>query len=460
LDGAKSVIRKWDHQKAIWRSSKNPSLTRRLAFSLLVSLLAVLILATATAAITSYLQSSEIQDETLLSVAHLVNTNQIGSPYDSTVFKDDDYDDGVRVWEIGGPYRPGFKIDQSIADGFHTIKARHRLWRIYVTQNKTTNKRFAISQKHGVSTELAINSAKNTAIPLLILLLLVPALIYLIVRHSFKPLIAISHKISGTDSLTLDIDSKDEIPEEILPFVSSIELLLKKNEAYNQQQQRFIADAAHELRTPITALSLEVENVQKAVDATTQETRLNSLTLGIQRLNRLVNQLLDLARAQISEASLIEVVSLNELVKSQVADLYVMAEDKDIDLVVGRNEKVFLNDSNHQLQHLVRNALSNAIKFSPNGGQVTIEITLRDGNGNFCVIDNGAGVPADQLEKLYIPFYRSSDQATGFGAGLGLAICHEIAAQLKGKMRLENGDPSGFRFSYSQPATSASLSQP
>ena len=268
---------------------------------------------------------------------------------------------------------------------------------------------------------------------------------------------AISNKISGTDSLTLDIDSKDDIPEEILPFVSSIESLLKKNEAYNQQQQRFIADAAHELRTPITALSLEVENVQKAVDERTKESRLNSLTLGIQRLNRLVNQLLDLARAQRSESSSIEVVCLNELVKSQVADLYVMAEDKNIDLAVGRNETVCLHDSNHQLQHLVRNALSNAIKFSPNGGQVTIEVTLQEGVGYFSIIDNGPGVPKDQLEKLHIPFYRSTDQATGFGAGLGLAICSEIATQLKGRMRLENVDPKGFKFSYSQTMTTESL---
>ncbi|MFT5043888.1 MAG: two-component system OmpR family sensor kinase [Porticoccaceae bacterium] len=306
---------------------------------------------------------------------------------------------------------------------------------------------------------LALNSAKNTAIPLLILSLLAPALVFLVVRHSFKPLVVISKKISGTNSLTLDIESKEDIPEEILPFVSSIELLLQKNESYNRQQQRFIVDAAHELRTPITALSLEVENVQKAVDETTKKTRLNLLALGIQRLNRLVNQLLDLARSQTSEVSSSEVVSLNELVKYQVADLYVMAYDKGIDLVVGRNEDVFLHDSNHQLQHLVRNALSNTIKLPPNSGQVTSKITEQDSNGSFCVIDEGPSVPADQLEKLHIPFYRSTDQATGFAAGLGLAICHEIAVQMKGKMRLENVDPMGFKFSYSQTTTSEPLIQ-
>jgi two-component system OmpR family sensor kinase len=91
---------------------------------------------------------------------------------------------------------------------------------------------------------LALNSAKNTAIPLLILSLLAPALVFLVVRHSFKPLVVISKKISGTNSLTLDIESKEDIPEEILPFVSSIELLLQKNESYNRQQQRLIVDAA------------------------------------------------------------------------------------------------------------------------------------------------------------------------------------------------------------------------
>ena len=351
-----------------WREGKNPSLSKRLAFSLSLSLLAVMILATATAALTSYFQSIDNQDETLLSVAYLVNTNQVSAQYDSSVFKDDDLDDGVRVWEIGVAKTRGFKINPSIRDGFHTIKAKRELWRIYVTRNKTNNKRFAISQKHSVSTELALNSAKNTAITLLILLLLVPALIYFIVRHSFKPLTKISQKISGTDSLKLDIDSKDEIPQEITPFVESIESLLQKNEAYNQQQQRFIADAAHELRTPITALSLEIENVQKTVDATTKEERLNSLTLGIQRLNRLVNQLLDLARAQSVDDRNVETVSLNELVKYQIADLFVMAEDRDIDIAVTKNEAVFLEDTNHQLQHLVRNALSNAIKFAPEGG--------------------------------------------------------------------------------------------
>ena len=449
-------MKTWSNYKIPWRRGKNPSLIRRLALSLLVSLLAILILATATAAITAYLQSSEIQDETLLSVAHLVNTNQIGSPYDSTVFRDDDYDDGVRVWELGAANRPAIKIDLSISDGFHTVNARHQLWRIYITRNTTTNKRFAIAQKHGVSTELALNSAKNTAIPLLILILLAPALVFIIVRHSFKPLVTISRKISGTDSLTLEIESKDYIPEEILPFVSSIESLLEKNEAYNQQQQRFIADAAHELRTPITALSLEVENVQKATDSTTKEARLNSLTLGIQRLNRLVNQLLDLARAQSSKSQRAAPVSLNELVKSQIADIYVMAEDKNIDLVVARNEEVFLQDNNHQLEHLIRNALSNAIKFSPQEGSITVEVINENGEGIFTVVDNGPGVPADQLQKLHIPFYRSTDQATGFGAGLGLAICHEIASRLNGKMQLENIAPSGFKFSYSQPSVSNS----
>ena len=123
---------------------------------------------------------------------------------------------------------------------------------------------------------------------------------------------------------------------EVLPFAAAIDSLLDKNAAYNQRQRRFIADAAHELRTPITALSLEVENVQKAGDEPTRDTRLRSLSGSVRRLQRLVNQLLDLAKAQAADEESRSVVSLNDLVKTQIADMYVLAEEKNIDLAVSR----------------------------------------------------------------------------------------------------------------------------
>lgn len=432
----------------IKRGSGNPILSRRLAVALLITLIAVLILATGAAAVSSYLEASDNQDETLLSVATLLTSSQIDVQYDPALFRDSDYDDGVRVWEVGGNNRHGFNIKPDIKNGFHTIAAKRTLWRVLIVVRDSNDSRLAIVQKLSVSTEIAKKSAINTALPLLLLLLLIPLLVTLIVRHSFKPLNRLTDRIGDDNALTLDSGSKGDIPVEVVPFVSAIDSLLEKNEAYNQRQRRFIADAAHELRTPITALSLELENVQKAPDQQTQLARQASLTESVQRLQRLLNQLLDLARAQAVDQQAKVTVSFDDQLKLQIADLYILAEDKNIELEVNRIESVDVIDVNNQLQHLIRNALSNAIKFTPDGGEVIVDLYREDGRVVFRVLDDGPGVDATHLENLHEPFYRPDDRATGIGAGLGLAICHEVAVALGGELSFENRSPHGFSFQF------------
>lgn len=432
---------------------QNPKLTRRLKRALLITLLAILILATIAAAVTSYLEASDTQDETLLSVAQLVETNQMGTPTDNDLFDDDGIDDSaVRVWEMGKKHRSAPAMSKNLKRGFHTLREGDDFWRAYVTRKSRNGKQFMVAQKLGVSAELAFNSAKNTALPLMLLFLLVPLLVTLVVRHSFKPLNALTNKVSSSSSLQLDVANKKEIPVEVLPFVSAIDSLLEKNEAHNERQRRFIADAAHELRTPITALSLEIENVQSAKSEQIKQQRQAALAQSVSRLQRLVNQLLDLARAQSGLAHTPSVVNLNELVKNQIGELFPLADTKQLEVQVLRNEAVQLNDNNNQLQHLIRNALSNAIKFAPTGGKIDIDIVNANGMAVFSVTDNGPGVTSEQLDKLRQPFYRPDGQASGQGAGLGLAICNEIASQLNGSLELSNVSPNGFRFCYQQKA--------
>ena len=428
----------------------NPKLTRRLKRALILTLIAVLVLATLAAAITAYMQASDIQDETLLSVAQLVESNQMQAATDDDVFDDDDFDDSaVRVWELGKRSRHNIEINKSIKSGFHTVHKRNDFWRIYVTNKNRTGKQFIIAQKASVSAELALKSAQNTAFPLLLLVLAIPLLVTLVVRHSFKPLNALATKVENSTSLKLELEDKLVIPAELTPFISAIDDLLDKNELNNQQQRRFIADAAHELRTPITALSLQIDNVRSAETDEIKQERQAALTKSVSRLQRLVNQLLDLARAQSGLSRNESIVSLNDQVKTQIAELYPLAEQKNIQLSVVRNDEVHVVDNNNQLQHLLRNALSNAIKFAPDNGIVDIAVFGEGEQAWFDVSDNGPGVPEEHLQKLRVPFYRPDGQTSGNGAGLGLAICHEIATQLNGRIRLENVDPNGFKFSYS-----------
>jgi len=433
------------------RIASNPKLSTRLSITLALTLMLILVIATIAAAISAYFEARDSQDETLLSVGYLVGTDQVSVQYNSRAYKDNEIDDGVRVWELGNNHNAGFKIKPSINDGFHTMNARGSIWRVLVVGNDATEQRFAVVQKLSVSTELAFKSAFNTALPLLGLLLLVPILIYFIVRHSFKPLRSLRKRIDQSDSLQPQALSDQSIPFEVEPFVNSIENLLEKNHQYNQQQRRFIADAAHELRTPITALSLEIENLEQARDEPTRQQRQSQLAGSVDRLQRLISQLLDLARSQSSGQEPAQAVSLNDLVRDQLSQLFMLAENKNISISVNRNEPVALLGAKSQLRHLVQNALSNAIKFTPDNGNIDIDIYSEKNHGVLCVRDDGPGVKNSDLPRLSEPFFRSDEHATGTGAGLGLAICQEIADNSGGDLSLKNHPEGGFEFRYSQP---------
>ena len=122
-------------------SNPNPNLSRRLKRALLATLLAVLVLATVAAAVSAYIEASDIQDETLLSVARLIETNQIGSQRDTELFDDDYLDDSaVSVWELGRTSRRGFSIKKSLKKGFHTLHEKDDFWRVYVTRKNRSGK--------------------------------------------------------------------------------------------------------------------------------------------------------------------------------------------------------------------------------------------------------------------------------------------------------------------------------
>lgn len=432
------------------QNPEHPRLATRLAVALLIALTTVMVLATIAAVLTAYFEAGDTQDETLLSVAHLVETNQISTRYDKSLIRDNDYDDGVLVWQLGDSSHSKIPIKSSISTGYHTLKAGKNIWRVYVTSNPQSGNRYAVVQKLSVKTEAAKNNAMNTALPLLGLLLIIPLLIFFVVRYSFKPLNKLGNEIDGNNPRELNLPKGSEIPLEVVPFVQSIDSLLQKNAEYNQRQTRFIADAAHELRTPITALSLEIENLNNAKDAATRLSRQSALSKSISRLQRLVNQLLDLARVQSHSERTTTTINLNDLVKNQIADFILMAERKNIQLVMEKNEQALLDDVNHQLQHLTRNALSNAIKYTPDEGMVTISIYKTNKWVNFSVVNSGAGVAERHLDKLHEPFYRPIEQATSDGAGLGLTICHEIANELQGTLSLKNLPQRGFQFLYKQ----------
>jgi two-component system OmpR family sensor kinase len=291
-------------------------------------------------------------------------------------------------------------------------------------------------------------------LPIALLVGILLILIHVIIRAQFLSLGKLTKVMDKQDGMHLakinELSSKD-VPIEIAPFVFSINALLSRVGQAMQKQQRFIADAAHELRTPIAALALQSENLAHATTEQDREERQHVLQQSLLRLRNLVAQLLDLARLQSEENVSIQEISFNMVVQDVSADMFPIAEAADIDLgMLRQDENIIVGDKQGRLGQLVRNAIENAIHFTPHGGKVDISLYKQDGKAVLIVEDSGKGIPEAELEQVMQPFYRVMEGVQP-GSGLGLAISHEIAQRLGGSIILANREHGGLQFKYEQP---------
>jgi len=325
---------------------------------------------------------------------------------------------------------------QSIQNGLSTIKSHGEEWRVFVSKS-STGQRFVVGQRTEVRDELAENTSLRMLIPLVILLPILILLVTFIIRQSFKPIAKLAAHIDQHrhgELLPLD-DYK--IPREILPFVYSINKLLTRLFKNMQQQRRFIADAAHELRTPLTALTLQAENLNHTQLSKEDAERVHQLQGGLLRAQKLLEQLLNLAKQQNGNIGERIQISLLNILKELLVDFIPLAAQKNIDLGVIQQEDVWVNATAQDMQMLFRNALSNAIRYTPIGGRVDIRIYAIATRAFIEITDNGIGIPDTELSRVFDPFYRVLGQ-TETGSGLGLTIIQEIAHRYHGRVTLRN----------------------
>ena len=479
------------------------SLQRELYKWIILSSLILVVIAAVIAGYSAFQQAKELQDNTLKEISILVRKGQLNfselpqrdnkrggkrqrnfdADHDDNDNEIDDHDDndkqGVRftnkdrddeeestviVHELGKSISlPG--IPNSIPDGLRTIKLKKDEWRILAITQFDTERRFIIAQPTELRNNIAWSSSKNSFIPIILLVLILLLAIHIIMRRQFKSLNLLAKSIDKQDGTALQKLSDNNIPLEITPFVNSINALMTRVQQVMQKQQRFIADAAHELRTPITALSLQAENLKQAKNTDDRNERQNQLQKGFTRLGNLVAQLLDLARLQNNQGSSTnpnnpnnpknkgnetQTVSINKVVQHAIEDLYPLAEAKNIDIGMLRQENnILVKDQNGRLSQLIQNAIGNAIHYTPIDGQVDISLFIESSKAVLLVEDNGIGIPEDQLEQVMQPFYRVLE-GEHQGNGLGLAISQEIAEKLEGKISLTNRENGGLCFRYEQ----------
>lgn len=423
---------------AFWRRS----LQWRLAFWLTVFISITAAIGGIAAFVLAYEDAHEWQDEQLKQVAGLVVQTRAWPPEDERLrVKDIDSDVRVSIERLPerADYRQGFI---NLSDGEHGLRAyRQRLpdgtW-------------LQVSQRTELRDEFAWAAGEYTLVPVLLTIPLLVLVVILVVRSTFAPVRALARRLDHERGDHPAPVPESGVPREIAPFVAATNRLLERVAETLARQRRFVADAAHELRTPVTALSLQVENLAQSEMPPATRARLASLEQGLGRTRSLLEQLLSLARMQSDERTEAVSVDVDEVVREVLRDLYPQAEAKRIDLGVDQLEPATLMGSSFELATLVRNAVANAVHYTPAGGRVDLRVHQAQGEVWIDVIDNGPGIPVSERQRVFEAFHRaaSADQP---GSGLGLAIVASIAQRLGGKVELLDGPGGvGLHFRYRQ----------
>jgi two-component system OmpR family sensor kinase len=403
------------------------SLTRRL--SALVALTTIVM--AGAAGVWSYAQAlqaaRDLQDDVLAQVASIAaaTTTRTTSRPDVIPVSDDAADIDVTSLTKAG-------LPASTPNGLGTAEIGGESRRIFVIRSDT-GAELVVSQSIEVRDETAREGAVATVTPLL---LLVPALllaIYLVVRSVMRPVNRLAAEVRSRDAGDLSPLGEEEAPSELQAFLAALNTQFGRVAASLDRERLFLAEAAHELRTPLTAMSLQLERASIAPDSVRLRERLGELGRGVGRSRHLIDQLLELARAQAGAQDSRLAERLDALVRDVVGDLLPLADAAGVEL------EVDLADSGGELvpvaaaTSVLRNLLDNAVRYASIGGQVRLS-ARRDAEELVIVVDdNGPGIA--NPDEVLRPFARGAGQDAQ-GSGLGLAIVTEQVRRLHGRFEL------------------------
>ena len=290
---------------------------------------------------------------------------------------------------------------------------------VYIQVAETLNKREA----------LASNVLIDIIVPQLLLVLFTIIIIWFGVERGLQPLFDLQAAVSKRSYLDLSSIEMPDVPTEVMILVNSVNSLMRQLESVLSAQNRFIADAAHQLRTPLAGAQAQLELALLESDPDQHQELLERVSTSMERLSHTITQLLSLARNQqdASHNIVMSRVNLNKIAQEVTTDMVPTAIKKGLDLgfEADTQSTIILGDSK-RLKEMLYNLVDNALLYTPAGGKVTVKVQHEAGEIVLSVIDNGPGIPKSEREKVFERFHRVI--ATGQeGSGLGLAIVMEIA---------------------------------
>lgn len=293
----------------------------------------------------------------------------------------------------------------------------------------------------------------RTLLPFLIVTPVLLLLVANLVRKMFRPIAVLAAEIDQRAEQDLQPVNQDHLPVEVRPFIVAINRLLKRVAKSMEGQRRFVADAAHELRSPLTAMSLQAERLADADMSAPARDSLATLRQGIARGRNLLDQLLTLAKVQAMPDLPGSPISVQAIYRRVLEDLLPMAQAKDIDIGVEGDQDALVMMSELDLTAVVKNLVDNAIRYTPIGGKVDLSITRKSRLATLQIKDSGPGIPAGERMRVFDAFYRSLGSNES-GSGLGLSIVKTIADRVGAEIWLSDANekaPSGLCVSATIP---------
>ena len=311
---------------------------------------------------------------------------------------------------------------------------------------------------------LAWEILANVVVPQLLLILMAMAVVYFGVSRGLTPLKKLQQAVSDRSHRDLTPVELGSVPSELRPLVEEVNELMQRLGTTLDFQSRFIADAAHQLKTPVAGLKAQIELALRENDEQRIHHSLAQLYVGVDRLSRLVRQLLTLARNEpgATQAVQLQPLDLNAFALDISMEWVPLAIKQGIDLGFdGAGAPVPIDAEPDRLRELINNLIDNAVRYSERDGRVTVAVSMADGKrGRLAISDDGPAIPVEERSRIFERFHRLLGTPAD-GSGLGLAIVSEIATLHGASITLEEDvDGVGNTFSVFFPASAADTSTP
>lgn len=346
----------------------------------------------------------------------------------------------VQIWSATDGAAPSRTSNAALAlpraqSGFSSIDYDGEAWDVFALA--AGDEYIQVAESRSMRNRNALRVAFWSLLPVLALLPLLVLTIAVTVRVSLRPLERVGRRAAKVDLHDLRPLEVAQAPVELRPFVESINRMIERLSVLVNAERKFIADAAHELRSPISAMQLQIDNLRDAPPEQYAE-RFDELRRGVARTGSLVSQLLGLARAEIGSVErAVTDVPMPPLVGEVLADLLPLADARRIDLGAERLDDVRVRASETDLRVLVRNLVDNAIRYAHEGASVDVTVRREGQLALIEVIDEGPGIAPADLPRVFDRFFRAAGHDAP-GSGLGLAIVQALAQSYRGRVTLEN----------------------